>query len=52
MKFKNTFYRILSTDLIVMVINIIELNRNIFCNRCAVNIDESLVSSEPFWGGK
>ena len=51
MKVKNTFYSILSTDLIVMVINIIELNRNIVCNRCAINIDESIVISEPFGGG-
>ena len=50
MKFKNTFYSILSVDLIVIVINIIELNRNIVCNRYAINIDESVVSSEPFWG--
>ena len=33
-----------------MVINIIELNRNIVSNRYAINIDESVVSSEPFWG--
>ena len=29
----------------------IELNRNIVHNRYAINIDESVVSSEPFWGG-
>ena len=51
MKFKNTFYSILSTDLTGMVINMVELNRNIVCNRCAVNINESLVSSDPL-GGK
>ena len=51
MKFKNTFfYSILSVDLIVIVINIIELNRNIVHNRYSINIDESVVSSEPFWG--
>ena len=52
MKFKNSFYSIVSTDLTVMVINIIELNRNIVCNRYAVNIDESVINSESFWGGK
>ena len=51
MKYKNTFYSILSIDLIVMVLNIIELNRNIVCNRCAVNIDESVIISEPLGGG-
>ena len=35
-----------------MVINIIELNRNIVCNRYAVNIDESVINSESFWGGE
>ena len=45
MKFKNTFYSILSVDLIVIVINIIELNRNIVHNRYAINIDESVVLS-------
>ena len=49
MKFRNTFYSILSVDLIVIIINVIELNRNIVCNRYAINIDESVVSSEPFW---
>ena len=50
MKFKNTFYSILSVDLIVIVINIIQLNRNIVHNWYAINIGESVVSSEPFWG--
>ena len=49
-KSKNTFYSILSVDLIVIVTNIIELNRNIIHNRYAINIDECVVSSEPFWG--
>ena len=50
MKFKNTFYSVSSVDLIVIVINTIELNRNIVHNRYAINIDESVVISEPFWG--
>ena len=47
---KILFYSILSVDLIVIVINMMELNRNIVCNRYAINIDEFVVSSEPFWG--
>ena len=33
-----------------MVINIIQLNRNIVRNWYAINIGESVVSSDPFWG--